>query len=246
MNETYTRQEQLELLAGHVDNLPASDMQFANSLVYNYRARGGLSEKQWEWVEKLAMRAIGKATYDEDYANYQSNSMELPKVREMFNIAARDLKHPSIKLQTANSGVIKLTLAGANSKYAGQINVTDGKQYPDNKFFGRIDSNGKMLVRSDLPEDVKQLLISLNENPKELARLHGQKYNNCCFCGRELLEADSIAAGYGPICAEKWGLPHAGMKEVKQHEDLQDANKLLGLDADSDVNDNDYSNDIPF
>lgn len=235
MTETYTKQEQLELLAANLDKLPANDWQFANSLIMQERAKGSLSEKQWEWVAKLAMRAIGKTNYEEDYKHHASTSLELPTIREMFNIAARDLKHPAIRLQTSNSGEVRLSLAGEASRYAGQVNITDGARYPDNKFYGRIDSTGKMLVRTDLPEDVKQLLLNLNADPRQLAKLHGQKYGNCCFCGRELTEADSIAAGYGPICADKWGLPHSGMKEQKEHEQLQDANKLLGLDNDGDI-----------
>jgi len=34
------------------------------------------------------------------------------------------------------------------------------------------------------------------------------RQGNCCFiCGRNLDTAESIDAGYGPVCADKWGLP---------------------------------------
>jgi len=37
--------------------------------------------------------------------------------------------------------------------------------------------------------------------------------SHCCFCGRQLLDAHSIEVGYGPICADKYMLPHKGQFE---------------------------------
>lgn len=43
---------------------------------------------------------------------------------------------------------------------------------------------------------------------------------NCCFCGRSLLEPDSLTCGYGPTCAEKyglaWGTGYDGKSEVSK------------------------------
>ena len=38
----------------------------------------------------------------------------------------------------------------------------------------------------------------------------------CCFCGRDLLDAESIDLGYGPICAEKYGMLHGDRAELTQ------------------------------
>lgn len=45
---------------------------------------------------------------------------------------------------------------------------------------------------------------------------------NCAFCGKELRDAPSIERGYGPICANKYGMPH-GMDP----NDRAEANKLI-------------------
>jgi Family of unknown function (DUF6011) len=47
-------------------------------------------------------------------------------------------------------------------------------------------------------------LIALD--PRGEAIRYGQKTGNCSCCGRTLTAEGSVAAGIGPICAEKWGL----------------------------------------
>lgn len=39
------------------------------------------------------------------------------------------------------------------------------------------------------------------------AKVFGDLYDHCVFCGLELSDERSIAAGYGPTCAENRGLP---------------------------------------
>jgi hypothetical protein len=40
-----------------------------------------------------------------------------------------------------------------------------------------------------------------------MATAYGRRMGECCFCGLTLTDGRSIAVGYGPICAGKWGLP---------------------------------------
>jgi hypothetical protein len=58
-------------------------------------------------------------------------------------------------------------------------------------------------------------LRAIAEDPVAVAKLYGQATGCCCFCGRELTNGASIAAGYGPICAEGFGLPHCDNCGVK-------------------------------
>lgn len=41
----------------------------------------------------------------------------------------------------------------------------------------------------------------------EQAAKFGELYHRCVFCTKQLTKEESEAAGYGPICAEKYGLP---------------------------------------
>ena len=53
-------------------------------------------------------------------------------------------------------------MAGPRSKYAGCVMVTDDGVYPDNKYYGKIDSNGFLRSFSLTPELIDKLL-DINE-----------------------------------------------------------------------------------
>lgn len=52
-----------------------------------------------------------------------------------------------------------------------------------------------------------QTVIDLIKNPQEVLQTAGRKHSFCCFCGTQITSKDSLAVGYGPICAENFGLP---------------------------------------
>jgi hypothetical protein len=101
---------------------------------------------------------------------------------------------------------VVLNRAGDKSKYTGQIMVTDGQPFGMNKYFGRIDQSGVFHATDSATVAVSELLRRLGENPAEVASEYGRLTGNCCFCSRKLDDARSTAVGYGPVCAEKFGL----------------------------------------
>lgn len=56
------------------------------------------------------------------------------------------------------------------------------------------------------PLDVLQALREFNDSPERTAAAYGHATGACCFCGRALTDARSVAMGYGPICARQYGL----------------------------------------
>jgi hypothetical protein len=76
-------------------------------------------------------------------------------------------------------------------------------------YYGKIQ-NGVFASSHLCPAGVFEALQDFAQNPLEAAKLYGTLTGNCCFCGRELTDnkaGRSVEVGYGPICAEKWGLP---------------------------------------
>ena len=43
-------------------------------------------------------------------------------------------------------------------------------------------------------------------DPETVAAQYGSLTGNCCFCGRKLTDDRSTNVGYGPVCADKFGL----------------------------------------
>lgn len=116
------------------------------------------------------------------------------------------LKYPKIRLQTPDNSPVVLSRAGAKSKYFGQIMVTDGGPFGSNRYYGRIDSNGLFFATDSANSAITSLLFRLSQNPADVASEYGRLTGNCCFCSLSLKDARSTAVGYGPVCAEHFGL----------------------------------------
>lgn len=70
----------------------------------------------------------------------------------------------------------------------------------------------RTLPPCDIPL-LKATLETLHKEPLESFKFIGQRYSYCCFCGTEITSKNSLAVGYGPICAENYGLPWNGEAE---------------------------------
>lgn len=130
------------------------------------------------------------------------------KLITFFDAAATHLKHPKlvIKLEL-DKVVIARAPEGGRSRYPGCIHISDGGGFANNRYYGRINRDGTALWRMDTPDQLKQFVSIINENPVEAAKLQGLAYGHCMFCGLELTDKRSVFVGYGPTCAEKWNLP---------------------------------------
>jgi hypothetical protein len=142
----------------------------------------------------------------------------------IFNLlesAQKKLKWPKLTYKSTDGrGKLVFYIAGEHSKYKGQIQMTDGGRFGDNKWYGRIEKHN--LNQSSLvflsPQvgpvaGLDKLIEEIVAKPAEMAKLQGQKYGHCIFCGLELTNKNSLTVGYGPICAENYGLPWEGMAD---------------------------------
>ena len=118
----------------------------------------------------------------------------------LFNRAAETLRYPAInfvlagrriRIYRATKGYIAIKLNG--------------------EYIGKLPAADKNIILYDSPLFNHNELISeldtVLSNPIAESALRGKEYGRCCFCNRELDNEGSIQHGYGPICAEKWGLP---------------------------------------
>ena len=138
----------------------------------------------------------------------------------LFQFAvAHNLKYPKIRLQHPTNAreTVIVKLAGNMSKYEGQLMITNDAGFgsSDNRYFGRVDTNGAILAGRDLTPEVEALLEEFAANPVEVAQRYGKLTGNCMFCGKPLDDANSVACGYGPVCAKKWNLPHSAAKQSR-------------------------------
>jgi uncharacterized protein DUF6011 len=183
------------------NRIPASSVSFAADLVRKSQAKP-LSPKQMFWVNKLADEAERPAPVATQVRG------DVAEIFALFERASENgLKWPKIHLHTDDGQSVRLSRAGEKSRYVGQIMVTDGGSFGSNKFFGRIDETGNLTPGRDMTRDVARLIEAFAADPAAIASMHGKRTGNCCFCHKDLTTRESLAVGYGPVCAEKFGLP---------------------------------------
>lgn len=194
----------VEHLAFNMTKLPEKDREFAASMASSVASRRGATEKQRYWLERLCDLTEGR----EPQKKQVQDVGDLSGVIALFDNAARHLKFPAVVLGSGEQ-TLRLTVAGPTSKAPGSINVTSPGPFDTRTWYGRIDRNGKMSLSSKaaLPDGALDQLRRFAANPADVAAQHGRQTGACCFCARELTDARSVAVGYGPICADHYGLP---------------------------------------
>lgn len=145
--------------------------------------------------------------------------MNPSKLFELFDKARQHQKWPSLTIPCYTDEArfdrsnIKLG-AGTDSNTIWVSNGV-GKGNPNHKLFGKINREAFVPYMADTIEmiDVKNILTRLCEDPIKFGALKGQEFRHCIFCNTELTSKASLFAGYGPICADNWGLPWGEYKD---------------------------------
>jgi hypothetical protein len=153
-----------------------------------------LSYAQRAWLHILAEWTANPKPREE-------SGQKFPKILEMLT-RARDAQKRLPKIEISHNGkpvVFKITKAG-------KVNVTDGGPYGANVWYGSIQPNGDFRVGRETAR-VIDAIVALEADPARVASQHGVATGSCCFCNRDLTTKESRSVGYGPICADKFGLP---------------------------------------
>lgn len=197
------------------------DLRFYTSLSNWYDAHGFWTIKQENAVDKIL------ASSKENPTSYAETQIEKPsllffdgkKVSELFALAATKIKYPSIQFWR-DIGELNFYLCGNLSKTPGVIRITNGQKYPNQEVYGEIYKDGKGLFRRDTSAVFKKEIQSICNSPIDEAKIRGIKTGYCCFCATPIQTKESLAVGYGPICAENYGLPWGNLpkEEVKLQE----------------------------
>lgn len=135
----------------------------------------------------------------------QLNEAGLHSIFAMFDKAKETLKYPVVRLANENGQRLNLSLAGIASKNAGFVYVkSDAKR--DSTYFGKISPQGRFFGIQGCPAEIETLLQAFADDPEGIAKKYGKLTGCCSFCGRKLTDDRSTEQGYGPVCAEKFGL----------------------------------------
>jgi hypothetical protein len=193
MNTKYAN-EQLVLQTFIANGLvPKGNVDFATSIA---QAKFP-SEKQMFFIKKFI---------DEIQNPPKSDKIAAKSIFDMFDTAMKHLKYPKFSLKTEAGNDIRFSMnkktpdviymnrSGFGSDFYGKIFRGEGKV--DLAAAGRI-----------IHDDLMKFLEEFCQKPIAYVAEFGKTTRNCCFCSKTLDTPESLAAGYGPICANHYGLP---------------------------------------
>lgn len=183
---------------------------FGPSVLGFYQQKNYITDGQMNVVKSIVDKAAAPAPEME-----KESVGDFSGVINLFTKAKGNLKYPKVTLVSDSGLKVQLSMAGAKAKKPGTINVTDGQPFGQNVWYGRVDADGGWEKSFKATDEVGQMLKELSENPAAFATQYGHKTGNCCFCAKHLTHANSVTAGFGPVCADNWGLKAEWKAAVK-------------------------------
>jgi len=130
--------------------------------------------------------------------------VELAPIVKLLDKAGTHLKKPAIVLSVKPGLDIKIARAPVTGKWAGSIYVTS--PVFRGPYYGRVTGDAFYSGR-DCNDEVLNVLQAFADDPAGVAGALGRETGKCCFCRKTLSDARSTSVGYGPDCAEHFGLP---------------------------------------
>jgi len=173
---------------------------FAGDLVRGFEKYKGWTEGQRPWAHKLANEHLAPKP------ERKLTTETFPRLVAMMQLAASNLKRPKITFNWEGR-TVQLSIAGNTARVPGSLNVTDGGPYGESIWYGRIVPTGEYDAGRANENWVTQALVALDKDPAASAAEHGHRTGRCCFCNIEIRTNESLAVGYGPVCADHYGLP---------------------------------------
>lgn len=178
------------------------DKGFINSLIDWNRGKGrDFSPKQLFYVDKFI--AEGEAARDKNKAAMAINNhpRKFPNIAKLllYSKQVASLAYPKITYQLAKEAP-QITLYYNNNHGCIQAKVAG-------KLVATIKANGQEDMRWPIKDAYLAMLETIEKDPIAAATLSGKLTSCCSFCSRELSDERSVIHGYGPTCAEHWGLP---------------------------------------
>jgi hypothetical protein len=197
-----------EELRANLHWLSAKSQTFAESLMANPNQ----SPKVQHWIGELIKQAMAaqNAKSSQNVKSAPAATINLSGIIKMFDHAATHMQNPKMLIRIGDIDFL-LNRGKANSRNPGTVYVAEPGDFNSRTRYGRIAPDGNFApddrIAPDLMQSIIAALLQINENPAKVAADYGKLTSHCCFCKISLTDPRSVEVGYGPICADHYGLP---------------------------------------
>jgi hypothetical protein len=176
-------------LAQWIDSNPG--FEFAGAMREAVRNYATLTERQEIAIRKCMAREIERA----EATAARIESAPVVSVLAIESAFAK-AEGKAVALRVAG---FKITRAKAGSTNEGALYVKAGAAY-----MGKF-KEGRFFRSRECTDADEKAILAIAADPKGAAIAYGRETGTCSVCGRTLTDANSIAAGIGPICAANFG-----------------------------------------
>lgn len=160
------------------------------------------------------VRSNGERTSEQEANNNTATCLA-----DMFLLAiGMGLKRPMIRVHYRDMRYkIYLSRNGSVCFKAGMLIPGTSDPQGDEYYIGCL-RNGRLYLpsykyddpaagRRQLTSEEQEFFDKLRANPVGFLAECSKDLNRCCYCNQPLEDERSKDVGYGPVCAERWGLP---------------------------------------
>lgn len=185
--------------------------QFCSKIVQESKDRFGWSQQWRSWGHIVAMRELQRQRENKPRVDGEEGFSRIVGMLEKAHQGG--IEFPKIRVETHDGIGVMLTRSGPNSKAPGSVFVGNDEPFHSRTNYGRITSDGKWLRSPHCTDAIEAIVRELARDPAGIGALIGRRTGTCCFCRRRLDSAASVRVGYGPICADRFGLPWGEIEE---------------------------------
>lgn len=193
----YTDEEMFPKFVAHLSAHRIPTNEFTRSMLEHAKRGRASSEQSW-YMHDLVMKAEGTAPPPDGTV-----VQVLPRLAHFLLQASEKTRDPMVKL--AVNDVHRIGLFGKMPSRVCRREADDdgwtllGRLYPDGRL---VQMSGRLITEAEL-----NVLTTFDVDPGQMAQAHGLTHGWCCFCSLPLSADASVTVGYGPVCADKYGLP---------------------------------------
>lgn len=210
------------LTSAKLSFLSPSSQEFATSLCQYFARHSCWTPKQWHWAQKLAYEADSfQPVAPQPVTDVDIQGEDLGDIRPVVDMLKRafdlGVEFPAIRLgefsvRRAKTADLQLIVRNSDKSFLGKF--TEGRWFVHPKY-----------RKTSTADAYTTLMREYLEDPVAKASLIGRRFGRCMFCGRGLERDNSINVGYGPICADRYGLPwgeraESWREQVKNPEEI--------------------------
>lgn len=203
--------ENMKYIWENLHRIPVGGRDFIKSVCDYYYKEDRLSDKQagYALLYWRDLKNESQVCEPEHSRSDHQVKIDCTPLLDLFAKASKHKQNPKLVYYYEKTNFRKLVFYIMHHKNPGSIGIiNDTGIVGEGKRLAIISPGGLLRWEPSCSIEMRKLVKELvSDDPQGKFAVNGREHRFCCYCSLELTNQESIAKGYGPICASNWGLP---------------------------------------